>query len=89
VSDYQARLMEMVRSQVAERQPWEQAEGHLREVALRQRLACMKVQVTPDVAVVLMATAMLLVEGSEEWGGDYRDALGDIAALGLGLLGSD
>jgi hypothetical protein len=32
-----------------------------------------------------MAAAMLLASSSEEFGGDYRDALGDLAALGLEL----
>lgn len=85
--DGQERLQEVVRSQVQERQPWEHAEGHLREVALRERLSFLGVDATPDMALALMATAMLLAETSDEWGGDYRDALCDIAALGLGLLG--
>jgi hypothetical protein len=29
---------------------------------------------------------MLLASTSEEWDGDYRDALGDVAALGLELF---
>jgi hypothetical protein len=33
-----------------------------------------------------MAAAMLLTSTSEEWGGDYRDALADLAALGLELF---
>jgi hypothetical protein len=33
-----------------------------------------------------MAVAMLLAEKSPEFGGDCRDALGEIAQLGLSLL---
>jgi hypothetical protein len=44
------------------------------------------VEVTPDVSVALMAVAMLLAEHSPEFGGDARDALGEIAQLGLSLL---
>lgn len=43
-------------------------------------------EVTPDVSVALMAVAMLLAEKAPEFGGDSRDALGEIAQLGLSLL---
>ena len=53
---------------------------------LRERLAVLGVEVTPDLSVTLMAVAMLLAEHSPEFGGDARDALGEIAQLGLNLL---
>jgi hypothetical protein len=33
-----------------------------------------------------MAVAMLVAEHTPEWGGDCRDALAEIAQLGLSLL---
>ena len=80
------QLASFVREATAEVECWERAETVLRAGALRERLAEIGVAVTPDVAATLMATAMLLASGSEEWDGDYRDALGDLAALGLELF---
>jgi hypothetical protein len=87
VADEREQLATVVRSQVQEQACWERAEGHLQAEALRERLAALHVDITPDLAVGLMAAAMLLAEQSPEWGGDYRDALGAVAALGFGLLG--
>jgi hypothetical protein len=58
----------------------------MRAAELRERLAGLGVDTTPDVGAALMAAAMLIAEGSAEFGGDYRDALGDLAAVGLELL---
>jgi hypothetical protein len=44
------------------------------------------VTVTPDVAAALMAAAVVLASPTDEWGGDYRDALCDMAAVGLELF---
>ncbi len=60
---------------------------YLLEVELRERLAVLGVNPSPDVSVAFMALAMLLAERAPEWGGDCRDALGEIAQLGLSLLG--
>ncbi len=75
-----------VRAQAAERLPWERAEHCVFESALRERLAQVGITPDADLAVALMATAMLLAEASPEWGGDYRDALADVAQAGLALL---
>ncbi|HEX2699313.1 MAG TPA: hypothetical protein VHM89_03815 [Acidimicrobiales bacterium] len=80
------RLVAILRTQVADAQCWERAETAVRAGALRDRLAEIGVAVTPDVAASLMAAAMLLASSRDEWGGDYRDALADIAALGLELF---
>lgn len=80
-------LTALVRGQAAERACWERAAAHLMESAVRARLEVLGIRPTPDLAVAMMAAAMVLAESSPEWGGDYRDALGDVALLGLGLLG--
>ncbi len=36
-----------------------------------------------------MAVAYLLAERAPEWGGDQRGTLGDVAVLGLRLLGDE
>ena len=76
----------MIRSQLAERDICSVAGTCLLESELRERLEVLGVEVTPDVSVALMAVAMLLAEHSPEFGGDCRDALGEIAQLGLSLL---
>jgi hypothetical protein len=76
----------MIRSQLAERDVCDVAGTWLLEVELRERLGALGVEVTPDVSVTLMAVAMLLAEKAPEFGGDCRDALGEIAQLGLSLL---
>ena len=81
-----AELATLVRRQTAEFECWERAETVVRAGALRERLAEIGVDVTPDLAAALMAAALLLVSGSDEWGGDYRDALADLAGLGLELF---
>ena len=45
------------------------------------------IEPSPDLSVALMALAMLLAENAPEWGGDARDVLGEVAQLGLALLG--
>ena len=79
-------LVATVAGAVDERACWERAQDHLVLSLLVSRLEELGVDVTPSVAVALMGAAMLLAEGSEEFGGDARDVLGDLAALGLGLL---
>jgi len=86
VSDARGDLTELIKSQLAERDVCDVAGTYLLEVELRERLAVLGVEVTPDMSVALMAVAMLLAEKSPEFGGDCRDALGEIAQLGLSLL---
>lgn len=89
MADERANLTELIRAQLAERDVWEVASTHVLSVELRDRLAALGVEVTPDVSVALMAVAMLLAEKAPEWGGDCRDTLGEIAQLGLRLLVDD
>ncbi len=86
VGDARADLTELIRNQLAERDVCDVAGTYLLEVELRERLAVLGVAPSPDVSVALMAVAMLLAEKAPEWGGDCRDALGEIAQLGLSLL---
>jgi hypothetical protein len=89
VSDEQERLATVVRAQAESREAWEWAELCCVESVLRERLAELRVDVSPDVAVAIMATAMLLAERAPEWGGDSRDVLADLALLGLNLLAGE
>lgn len=82
-------LTEVIKSQLAARDVCDVAGTYLCEVEFRERLAALHVDVSPDVAVALMAVAMLLAERAPEWGGDCRDALGEVAQLGLALLADD
>jgi hypothetical protein len=84
--DSREQLATLVRTQTEDQECWERAETVLRAGALRERLATIGVELTPDVAAALMAAAVSLAQGSAEWGGDYRDALCDLAALGLELF---
>ena len=78
--------MATVAGAVDERACWERAQDHLMLGALCDRLGELGVEVTPSLAVALMGAAMLLAEGCDDFGGDARDVLGELAALGLGLL---
>ena len=87
--DERTNLTELIRNQLAARDVCDVAGTYLLEVELRERLAVLGVEPSPDVSVALMAVAMLLAEKAPEWGGDCRDALGEIAQLGLSLLLED
>ncbi len=84
--DARGDLTELIKSQLAERDVCSVAGTYLLEVELRERLAVLGIEPTPDISVALMALAMLLAERAPEWGGDCRDTLGEIAQLGLSLL---
>ena len=79
-------LVELVKSQVTEAEPWQTAEWHLLEQAFRDRLDRAGIPVTPEAAATLMAAAVFLSAHTPEWGGNARDTLGELAALGLHLL---
>lgn len=83
--DGREQLVTLVRRQAADTECWERAETCVRAAELRERLEQIGVVVTAETAAALMATAMYLASSSPEWGGDERDALGDLAALGLEL----
>ena len=86
VGDARAQLAELIRSQLEDRDVCDVAGTYLLQVELRERLAVLGVEPTPDLSVALMALAMLLAERAPEWGGDCRDTLGEIAQLGLSML---
>lgn len=89
MGDARAKLTDLIRDQLADRDACDVAGTFLLEVELRERLALVGVEPTPDLSVAFMALAMLLAEKAPEWGGDCRDALSEIAQLGLSLLMSD
>lgn len=74
------------RAQAADLQAWEQAELHLLERVLRDRLAHLGLAPSAEVGATLMVVAQLLAERSPEWGGDARTSLAEVALLGLRLL---
>ena len=82
-------LAELVGRQAATFEVWANAEPHVVEVVLRERLALLGIEPTSDMAVALMAVAQLLAERTPEWGGDARDVLAEVAVLGLRLLEGD
>ena len=82
-------LSELIGRQAAALDVWEDAELCVLEVCLRERLALLGIEVTPELAAGLMATAQLLAERSPEWGGDARDTLSEVAVLGLRLLNGE
>jgi hypothetical protein len=86
VGDPRAQLTDLIRNQLADRDVCDVAGTYLLEVELRERLAVLGVEPTPDMSVAFMALAMLLAERAPEWGGDCRDTLSEIAQLGLSLL---
>lgn len=80
------QLVEVVRSQAAAADVCQAAGVAILGELLCERLAGAGIAPTPDLAVGIMATAMLLAEESPEFGGDARDVLAAVAALGLDLL---
>jgi len=83
------QLATAIRAAAGEAEAWERAELHLLEQGLRERLAILQVEPTPEVAAALMAVACYFGEHTPEWGGDTRTTLCEIARLGLRLLEGD
>lgn len=79
-------LATVVRAHAETADACERAEIYLLERAFRERLALLHIELTPELAVALMAAATFLAEYTPEWGGDARCSLGEIALLGLRLL---
>lgn len=86
VGDARVQLTELIRAQMENRDICHVAGTVVLEAELRERLAVLCIEPTPDLSVALMALAMLLAERAPEWGGDARDTLGEIAQLGLCML---
>lgn len=84
--DQLRELAELVARQAGNLDVWKDAELCVLEVLLRERLAALGIQASPDVGACMMAVAQLLSERTPEFGGDARDTLAEIAVLGLRLL---
>lgn len=83
------QLATLLRTQAAALECWEVAELHLLQKAVRRHLQELGIDAGADLAVALMAIATLLTDRAPEWGGHERDALAEIAQLGLRLLEDD
>ena len=86
MADRWGSLVSLVSAQTDGAEAWQLAELHLLELALRERLCTLGIEPTAESAVTLMAAAELLVQHTADFGGDARDALGEVAMLGLRLL---
>ena len=82
-------LAEVVGRHAATMEIWENAELCVIEALLLERLGVLGLEPKAELGVALMAVAQLLAERAPEWGGDARDALAEVAVLGLRLLGDD
>lgn len=89
MGDEREQLATLLRTQAQALECWETAELHLLEKAVRQHLGELGIVADADLAVALMAVAALLTDRAPEWGGNARDALAEVAQLGLRLLEGD
>ena len=87
MADERANLLRMVQAHADERECWENAGTGIIESQVRARLESMGIDVSADLALGLMAAAMVVAEHAPEFGGDARDVLGELCLIGLGLLG--
>ena len=65
---------------------WQRAEWHLLASAFRDRLDELGMEATDESGAALIAAALFLAEHTDEWGGDARDALGEVVQLGRSLI---
>ena len=65
---------------------WQIAELHLLEQAFRDHLSDLGLEPSEDAGATLIAAALFLAGHTPEWGGDPRDSLTELAALGRRLL---
>lgn len=79
-------LVDLVGAQLAEAEAWQTAELHLLDRAFAARLDEAGIPPTPEAAATLMAAAVFLANHTPEWGGDARETLTELGALGLRLL---
>lgn len=80
-----ADLLRVVDVQTASAECWQRAEWHLLALAFRERLAALGLEASAETGLGLIAAALFLAENTTEWGGDARDALGELAQLGRDL----
>ena len=65
---------------------WQVAEWQCLAAGFADRLSALGLSPSADAGAVLIAAAMYLADRTDEWGGDARDALGDLVQLGAALL---
>ena len=87
--DHLRDLAELVGRQADSLDVWTSAELCVLEVLFRERLATLGIRPSPEVGACMMAIAQLLSERAPDFGGDARDALAEVAVLGLRLLDPD
>ncbi|MEA3020152.1 MAG: hypothetical protein QOI47_1676 [Actinomycetota bacterium] len=81
-----ADLVRTVDAQTDAAECWQRAEWHLLGAAFDERLVALGISPSADAGVALIAAALFLAEHTDEWGGDARDALGELAQLGRTLI---
>jgi hypothetical protein len=81
-----ADLVRAADAQADDAECWKRAEWHLLGKAFEEQLARLDLDATPSAGAMLIAAALFLCEHTEEWGGDARDVLGELAQLGRSLI---
>jgi hypothetical protein len=71
---------------VADAECWQRAEWHLLVAGFRVRLSQLGLEPSADAGAALIAAALFLAEHSDEWDGDARDALAEVATLGRAMV---
>ena len=71
---------------LGEVEAWQTAELHLLEQAFRRHLSDLGLEPSAEAGATLIAAALFLAGHTPEWGGDARDSLTELAALGRRLL---
>lgn len=84
--DVWAGVVAAVQAAAQEAEPWRTAEWHLLDQAFRERLSAAGILPGADAGAVLMIASVFMAEHTAEFGGDTRDALADMAQLGMRLL---
>jgi hypothetical protein len=79
-------LVRAADAQSANAECWQRAEWHLLTSAFAERLDHLGIEPTGESGAALIAAALFLAEHTAEWGGDARDALGELAQLGRSLI---
>jgi hypothetical protein len=65
---------------------WQRAEWHLLTGGFRVRLTELGLNASPEAGLALIAAALFLAEHCDEWDGDARDALAEVATLGRAMV---
>lgn len=84
-SDWRA-FREVAELHRASSEIWQLAEWQCLQAGFAERLARLGLDGSASAGAALIAAAMYLSERTEEWGGDARDALGDLVQLGDSLI---